>query len=133
MERLCETLQSVTAIAPVSQAAAGSATSKYLDAAEATEILFLVSCGALAEGKKVTVEVYNADNADGTGAEKIGTGEITGAVTEAVYPVSVQVRGNLGQYYAIKASNDAEAAVLISASALLRQTYYPDSGNCLMV
>ena len=119
MNRLYERMAMSVALAPVSQAAAGNSTTAYVDASTLRSLDFVVAHGALAAGKKLTVEVLNADNNQGTGAKTIATAEYTaptGGWTDGMIVVSVDAAGTRDRYYAVKITNDAASAVLLSVT-----------------
>lgn len=130
MNRIHEDLKSSVAIVPAAQAAAGNTTSAYVDASEYNALDFVVSHGALAATKKVTVQLYQATANDGTGATEI-TGakqEIiapTGGLTSGIIVVSVRPQAAYGKYFAVKVTNDAAAALLLAATAHGRVKYAP--------
>ena len=119
MNRLYERMAMSVALAPVSQEAAGDSTTAYIDASTLRSLDFVVAHGALAAGKKLTVEVLNADNSQGTGAETIATAAYTapaGGWTNGMLVVSVETSGARGRYYAVKIANDAASAVPLSVT-----------------
>ncbi len=136
MNRICERVKSEVVLAPVSQAAAGNSTSSYVYGQEKKTIDFIVAFGALAAGKKLTLELLNASSADGTAAETIKTVSLTAPTdgwTSGCHVVSVPVKGDLGGYYALKVTNDAAAAVLIGIVAQYEPRFTPDLVDCTLV
>lgn len=122
MNRIYERVQATTAIVPVSQSAAGNTTSGYIDCSDISEIQFVVQFGALAATKKLTIDLYCADDTSATNAEKDDTVVVTsptGGLTSGEAVVSAMIIPGRRRYYAVKVTNDAASAVLISAAALL--------------
>lgn len=114
-------------IAPVAQTAAGNTTGAYIPCPPGMgSIDFVVRHGALAQTKAVTVEVYQATAAAGTGAAEITKYETsatapTGGATDGTIIVSVDNCDVTKGYVTVKVSNDAASAVPIDAFALIRK------------
>ena len=114
-------------IAPVAQTAAGNTTGAYIPCPPGLgSIDFVVRHGALAQGKSVTVEVYQATAAAGTGAAEITSYETsatapTGGATDGTIIVSVDNCDVTKGFVTVKVTNDAAAAVPIDAFALIHK------------
>lgn len=124
--RIHEEIDAVVALAPKSQSAGENDTTAYIDAQDFSELEFVITHGALAAGKKITVEVYGSHNANGAGAEKLGEKTVTagaGGLASGIVRASVIVTANRGRYYAAKVTNDAAAAVDVGVVALGRVTH----------
>lgn len=122
MNRIREELENKVAIVPVSQTAGGNTTSAYIDACGYNALDFVISHGALAAGKKITVQLYHAADTSGTGAAEIEGAKHefaspTGGVTSGIITISIRPQAGWGSYFAVKVTNDAAAAVLIAATA----------------
>lgn len=133
MNRIHEELEYNVAIIPVQQAAGGNTTSAYIDTTEYLAMDFVVEHGALAAGKKLTVEVLHAPEADGASAAAIISAKKeviapTGGLVSGTVVVSIRPRAEYGKCFAIKVTNDAAAAVPVSALALGRVKHLP-AGN----
>lgn len=136
MNRICERVKSETVLAPVSQEAAGNTTSAYVYGQEKKTIDFVLTFGALAAGKKLTLELLNATDGDGADAKTLSTVTLTapeGGWTSGCHVVSVPVKGDLEGYYALKVTNDAAAAVLIGIVAQYEPRFTPDLVDCTLV
>ena len=125
---ILEEIEIVPVIAPVAQTAAGNTTGAYLPLPNYGTIDFVVRGGALAAGKKLTVEVFQASNATGTGAAEIASYETvytapTGGATDSVIGVSVDSCDVEKGFVTIKVTNDAGSAVPIDAFAMIRKMY----------
>lgn len=108
------------ACAPVSLATATASTPIWLDAENAYEAAVSVAHAQIASGKKLTVELYESDASDGTGAEKVGSAEKTFTAAEAgVYTVSHRREPGCKRYIGVKVTQDTDAAVILSATVLL--------------
>lgn len=127
--RITEAIEVKPVIAPVAQSAAGNTTGAYLACPpKYGSIDFVVRHGALAQGKKVTVEVFQATQTDGTGAAEITSYETeftapTGGATDNTIIVKVESADVTKGYVTVKVTNDAAAAVPIDAFALIRKQY----------
>ena len=126
----CKIAEEVTitpVIAPVAQTAAGNTTGAYLKCPPGRgSIDFVVRSGALAQGKKLTIEVYQATAAAGTGAAEITAYETvftapTGGATDNTVIVSVENSDVTKGYVTVKVTNDAASAVPIDAFAMIRK------------
>lgn len=116
-------------LAPQAQAKGGNATGTYLPMPKFGTIDFVVNHGALAEGKKVTVEVYQASAAAGTGAAEItsyetdSTGASGGSASGQII-VKIDSCDVTKGFVTVKVSNDSAVdAVPIDAFALIRKQY----------
>lgn len=124
-----EAVEIKAVLAPQAQAKGGNATGTYIKYPEYGVIDFVVRHGALAEGKKVTVEVYQASAAAGTGAAEITSYETdstagTGGATDGIIIVSVLPADVTKGYVTVKVSNDSAVdAVPIDAFAMVRKMH----------
>ena len=126
---IIEELEITPVIAPVAQTAAGNTTGAYVKCPpEMGTIDFVVRGGALAAGKKLTVEVYQAKDTSGTSAEEIAKYETvftapTGGATDSIVKIAVDNADVTLGYVTVKVTNDAGSAVPIDAFALTRKMY----------
>ena len=126
MNRIMEGMKAEVACVPISLAATTDSTPIYISAAKKRQLAFVVTTGALASGKKLTVAVYGATDASGTGATKIGEKAFTaaGTMTSAVAVVDVKPQSAYS-HYGVKFQHDSAAAVVCSAVALADAMYLP--------
>lgn len=125
---IAEAIEVKAVIAPVAQTAAGNTTGAYLPLPEYGTIDFVVRSGALAAGKKVTVEVFQAYDAAGTGAAELTAYETvftapTGGATDNTITVMIDSADVTKGFVTIKVTNDAASAVPVDAFALIRKQY----------
>lgn len=124
-----EAIEVKPVIAPVAQTAAGNTTGAYLACPPAYGTIdFVVRSGALAQGKSVTVEVYQATDTSGTGAAEITAYETvftapSGGATDNTIILSVMSADVSKGFVTVKVTNDAAAAVPIDAFALIRKQH----------
>lgn len=127
--RIVEEISVVPVIAPVAQTAAGNTTGAYLACPpKLGTIDFVVRSGALAAGKKLTVEVFQAQDTSGTGAAELTAYETVftapeGGATDNSVIVSVDNADVTLGYVTVKVTNDAASAVPLDAFALIRKEY----------
>ena len=117
-------------IAPKAQSYGGNDTGAYLACPPGLGTIdFVVRHGALAEGKAVTVEVYQATDTSGTGAAEITAYETastagTGGVTDGTVIVSVMNADVSKGFVTVKVSNNAASgSVPVDAFALIRKLH----------
>lgn len=124
-----EAIEVKPVIAPVAQTAAGNTTGAYLACPpKYGTIDFVVRSGALAQGKSVTVEVYQATDTSGTGAAEITAYETvftapSGGATDNTIILSVMSADVSKGFVTVKVTNDAAAAVPIDAFAMIRKMH----------
>ena len=130
--RITEDIEIKTVIAPVSQTAGGNTIGAYLPMPSSPSgfesIDFVIRTGALAAGKKITVEVLEADDDSGTNASAIEgyavehtAGDGGEAETEVkVWLVNADVKKD---FVTIKVTNDNGAALPLDAFALTRKVF----------
>lgn len=123
-----EAVEIVPVIAPVAQTAAGNTTGSYIKYPAYGTIDFVVRSGALAAGKKVTVEVYQASDASATGAAEITSYETvftapTGGATDNTIVISVMGADVDKGFCTVKVTNDAASAVPLDAFAMVRKQH----------
>ena len=127
--RIVEEISVIPVIAPVAQTAAGNTTGAYLASPpKLGTIDFVIRSGALAAGKKLTVEVYQAQDTSGTGAAELTAYETVftapeGGATDNSVIVSVDNADVTLGYVTVKVTNDAASAVPLDAFALIRKEY----------
>lgn len=128
--RIVEEIEITPVLAPQAQAKGGNATGAYIACPPALGTIdFVVRHGALAEGKKVTVEVFEASDVTGTGAAEIEKYEAvseagTGGATDGIVKVSVDSCDVEKGFVTVKVSNDSAVdAVPVDAFALTRKQY----------
>jgi hypothetical protein len=125
---IAEAIEVKAVIAPVAQTAAGNTTGAYLPLPDYGTIDFVVRSGALAAGKKVTVEVFQASDAAGTGAAELTAYETvftapTGGATDNTITVMIDSADVTKGFVTVKVTNDAASAVPVDAFALIRKQY----------
>lgn len=123
-----EAIEIVPVIAPVAQTAAGNTTGAYIKYPAYGTIDFVVRSGALAAGKSITVEVYQASAAAGTGAAEITSYETvftapTGGATDNTIVISVLGADVTKGFATVKVTNDAASAVPVDAFAMIRKMH----------
>ena len=128
--RVTEDVEIKTVIAPAAQTAGGNTTGAYLPMPSCPSgfdsIDFVIRTGALAAGKKITVEVLEADDESGANASTIDgytvehtAGEGGEAETEVkVWLVNADVKKN---FVTVKVTNNAAAALPLDVIALSRK------------
>ena len=128
--KIAEEITITPVLAPMAQTKATNNTGAYIACPPGLgSIDFVVRHGALAEGKKVTVEVYEATDTSGTGAAEITAYETdstagTGGATDGIVIVSVDNCDVTKGFVTVKVSNDsASDAVPIDAFALIRKQH----------
>ena len=125
--RISEEILITPVIAPVAQTAAGNTTGAYVACPPALGTIdFVVRSGALAAGKKITVEVFQASDAVGTGAAELTAYETvytapSGGATDNTITVSVDNADVTLGFVTVKVTNDAAAALPIDAFAMTRK------------
>lgn len=125
--KVTEEIEVKAVIAPVAQSAAGNTTGAYIACPPGLGTIdFVVRSGALAQGKSVTVEVYQASDTSGTGAAEITAYETvftapTGGATDNIIEIGVDNCDVSKGFVTVKVTNDAAAAVPIDAFALIRK------------
>lgn len=125
--KVIEEISVVPVIAPVAQTAAGNTTGAYIACPPGLGTIdFVVRSGALAAGKKVTVEVYQASDTSATGAAEITKYETvftapTGGATDNTIEIGVDSCDVTKGFVTVKVSNDAASAVPVDAFALIRK------------
>lgn len=115
-------------IAPVAQTAGGNTTGTYIPLPAYGSIDFVVRGGALAAGKKMTVEVYQASDTTGTGAAELTAYETvftapTGGSTDCVVTIPVNNADVTLGFATVKVSNDSGSAFPVDVFALTRKQY----------
>lgn len=125
--RISEEILITPVIAPVAQTAAGNTTGAYVACPPALGTIdFVIRSGALAAGKKVTVEVYQAKDTSGTGAAELTAYETvftapSGGATDNIITVSVDNADVTLGFVTVKVTNDAASALPIDAFAMTRK------------
>lgn len=125
--KIAEEILITPVIAPVAQTAAGNTTGAYIACPPALgSIDFVVRSGALAAGKKVTVEVYQAKDTSGTGAAELTAYETvftapSGGATDNTITVSVDNADVTLGFVTVKVTNDAASALPLDAFAMTRK------------
>ena len=125
--RISEEILITPVIAPVAQTAAGNTTGAYVACPPALGTIdFVIRSGALAAGKKVTVEVYQAKDTSGTGAAELTAYETvftapSGGATDNTITVSVDNADVTLGFVTVKVTNDAASALPLDAFAMTRK------------
>lgn len=134
MKRITEEFLSTVVLVPASIAASTLTASGYVSCAETGEVTFLVSTGALASGKKLTVEVYGATDDQGTGAVKVAEKVFTAGsnMTGALAMVSCKPSAQVGPFVGVKIQHDAAAAVICGVTALSRVDHIPADNDWVL-
>jgi len=118
MNRIHEEKKIDTLIVPVSMTAGATVTGTYKSlSGGGRDVLFEVNFGALPEGKKVTVEVFEADSAAALNEQEIIAAETvftapTGGATDGKVLVSVPLAQFSKEYATVKVTNDKATALL---------------------
>ena len=126
---IIEEIEITPVIAPVAQTAAGNTTGAYIACPPGMGTIdFVVRGGALAAGKKLTVEVFQAEDTSGTSAAEITAYETVftasaGGATDSIVKIAVDSADVTKGYVTVKVTNDAGSAVPIDAFALTRKQY----------
>ena len=127
---IAEAITITNVIAPKAQSYGGNDTGAYIKCPPGLGTIdFVVRHGALAEGKKVTVEVYQATDTSGTGAAEITAYETsstgaTGGSASGQIIVSVMNADVSKGFVTVKVSNDAASGTVpIDAFALIRKLH----------
>lgn len=127
---IAEEITITPVLAPQAQAKGGNATGAYIACPPGLGTIdFVVRHGALAEGKSVTVEVYQASDTSGTGAAEITAYETdstagTGGATDGIITLSIANADVTKGFVTVKVSNDSAVdAVPIDAFAMTRKQY----------
>ena len=124
---IAEAIEIKPIIAPKAQSYGGNDTGTYIPLPEYGSIDFVVRHGALAEGKSVTVEVYQASDTSATGAAELTAYETastagTGGATDGTIIISVMNADVTKGFCTVKVSNDAASgSVPIDAFAMIRK------------
>lgn len=127
--RISEEILITPVIAPVAQTAAGNTTGAYVACPPALGTIdFVIRSGALAAGKKITVEVFQASDTAGTGATELTAYETvftapSGGATDNTITVSVDNADVTLGFVTVKVTNDAASALPIDAFAMTRKVY----------
>lgn len=125
-----EAIEVKNVIAPKAQSYGGNDTGAYIACPPGLGCIdFVVRHGALAEGKKVTVEVYQASDTSGTGAAEItayetdSTGATGGSASGQIILSVVNADVSKG-FVTVKVSNDAASGTVpVDAFAMIRKQY----------
>lgn len=130
MNRIHEEFKFQTLIVPVSMGNGATVTGAYVPlAGVGHDALFEVNFGALPEGKKVTVEVYEADSDAGANAQELAAAETVftagvGGVTDGKILISVPSDQFSKEYVTVKVTNDKATALLGHAELILTSTQH---------
>lgn len=127
MKRLTEELQHSAIYAPQEVAANTLTTTNYVDVSGVPEVAFFIATGALAQGKKLTVQLMASNVPAGTGAVKIAEQVLIAdaPLNAGLAVVSYKPSTQFGRYVGIKFKHDAAAAVVCGVTATLRQREIP--------
>lgn len=124
---IAEAVEIKPIIAPKAQSYGGNDTGTYIPLPGYGTIDFVVRHGALAEGKKVTVEVYQATDTSATGAAELTAYETastgaTGGSAQGTIIISVSNADVTKGFVTVKVSNDAASGTVpIDAFAMIRK------------
>ena len=125
-----EAIEIKNVIAPKAQSYGGNDTGAYLACPPDYGVIdFVVRHGALAEGKAVTVEVYQATDTSGTGAAEITAYETTstgatGGSASGQIIVSVMNADVSKGFVTVKVSNNAASGTVpVDAFAMMRKMH----------
>ena len=125
MERIHEEDQVEVLVLPQSMSSGATITGTYKPLSGGmSDVLFSAVCGTLAAGKKLTVEVFQADDASGTNAEEIPAAESVftapgGGATKGQVLISIPLDQFTRPYATVKLTNDASGPVLGYAEMIL--------------
>lgn len=127
MKRIFEELARGIVFAPQAVATATQKTSGFVAASETGEVEFLLATGPVASGKKLTVEVYAADDEAGAGAVKVADAVFTAdkAMSEALVTVSCKPHAEHGAYLGVKFKHDTGADLVCAVVAASRVDFLP--------
>ena len=122
MKRGFEETSFVQAMLPQSVAGGKETACDFVDAAGTEEVMFLVVCAALDEGKKLKAALYAGENADGTGSKLVQEAEFAAEQTrgKTVVVLSYRPAPYTGRYVGVKFQHDNTAAVLCAVLAGVR-------------
>ena len=122
MKRGFEETSFTQVMLPQSVAAGKETACDFVDAAGAEEVMFLVVCAALDEGKKLKAALYAGENADGSGSELVQEAEFIAeqAREKTVVVLSYRPAPYAGRYVGVKFQHDNPAAVLCAVLAGVR-------------
>jgi hypothetical protein len=135
MNRIHEEKKFETMIVPVSMTAGATVTGTYKSLSGGMhDALFEVNFGALPEGKKVTVEVFEADDASATNEAELTTAQTvytspTGGVNSGKVLVSVPLSAFSKEFATVKVTNDKATALLGAAELILDMSLRSKSTN----
>jgi hypothetical protein len=135
MNRIHENTKFETLIVPVSMTAGATVTGTYKSLAGGMhDALFEVNFGALPATKKVTVEVFEADDASATNeAELVGAQTVytspSGGVTSGKVLVSVKLSEFSKEFATVKVTNDKDTALLGQAELILDMSLHGQDVN----
>lgn len=127
--KIAEEINVIPVIAPVAQTAGGNTTGAYIACPpDLGTIDFVVRGGALASGKALTVEVYQASDTAGTGAAEITSYETTvtagaSGETDILITVSVENADVDKGFVTVKVTNTSASAYPVDAFAMTRKQY----------
>lgn len=125
MNRIYEEEQVVPLVLPQSMSAGATITGAYKSLEGGMhDVMFNAVIGSLADGKKLTVQVYEADDTSGTNAAEVQDAETiftapTGGATQAQVLISVPLAQFSKPCATVKLINDAAGAVLGYAEMIL--------------
>lgn len=133
--RIYEEEKILPLIVPQSMNAGATVTGAYVSLSGGMhDVLFAVNFGALPEGKKVTVEVFEATDDQGTGATEIEAAETiytspTGGVNSGQVLVSLKLASFSKEYATVKVTNDKATALLGNADMILDLAIHSKDAN----
>lgn len=127
MNRIFEELSQSVVFAPQAVATATLKTTDFVDMSQNDEVCFLLATGALASGKKLTVQVFANDAASVANAEKVAEAEFVAqaAMDCAAAVVSCRPRAEHGRYLCLKFKHDAGADVVCAVTAAGKVGFRP--------
>lgn len=119
---------------PAALDASATVTSSWVDTNGLLSFHFLTAIGAVAEGKKIKLELLGADNASGTDAKQIGMAEFTApeTITGRVLPIRGRPLPDY-RYYAVKVTNVDASATNCAISLVSAPGYLTGDDNAPLI
>lgn len=119
---------------PAALGESATVTSSWVDANGLLSFNFLAEIGAVAEDKKIKLELLGADNASGTDAKQIGVAEFT--APETITGRVLLIRGRPlpdYRYYAVKVTNVDASATNCAISLVSTPGYLTGDDNAPLI
>lgn len=119
---------------PAALGESATVTSSWVDANGLLSFNFLAEIGAVAEDKKIKLELLGADNASGSDAKQIGVAEFTApeTITGRVLPIRGRPLPDY-RYYAVKVTNVNASATNCAISLVSTPGYLTGDDNAPLI